>query len=92
MSNGGAGRQVVFSRRAGFPGAPVSSEHLVFEVGERLERIELQEDIWKYCLDTLKWDTKKIVCERAYLDSQDQLPPPQQKTLERLRKRFEKRS
>ena len=33
----------------------------------KLQRIEMQEDIWFYCLDTLKWDTKKIVCEKAYL-------------------------
>lgn len=33
----------------------------------RLQRIEMQEDIWFFCLDTLKWDTKKIVCDKAYL-------------------------
>jgi 4-hydroxy-4-methyl-2-oxoglutarate aldolase len=33
----------------------------------KLQRIEMQEDIWFYCLDTLKWDTKKIVCDKAYL-------------------------
>ena len=33
----------------------------------RLNHIEMQEDIWFFCLDTLKWDTKKIVCEKAYL-------------------------
>ena len=30
----------------------------------RLHRIEMQEDIWFFCLDTLKWDTKKIVCDK----------------------------
>jgi 4-hydroxy-4-methyl-2-oxoglutarate aldolase len=34
---------------------------------QRLQRIEMQEDIWFFCLDTLKWDTKKIVCDKAYL-------------------------
>jgi len=33
-----------------------------------LHRIEIQEDIWAFCLNTLKWDTKKIVCDRAYLN------------------------
>lgn len=33
----------------------------------RLKQIEMQEDIWFFCLDTLKWDTKKIVCDKAYL-------------------------
>jgi hypothetical protein len=33
----------------------------------------MQEDIWFFCLDTLKWDTKKIVCEKAYLKETDLL-------------------
>jgi hypothetical protein len=33
-----------------------------------LHKIEIQEDIWAFCLNTLKWDTKKIVCDRAYLN------------------------
>ena len=40
----------------------------------RLQRIEDQEDVWYYCLDTLKWDTKKIVCDRAYLSETGLLP------------------
>ena len=38
------------------------------ETFKRLEFIEAQEDIWYFCLDTLKWDTKQIVCDKAYLD------------------------
>lgn len=34
---------------------------------ERLKKIEVQEDIWFFCLDALKWDTKKIVCDKEYL-------------------------
>jgi len=44
------------------PRTMISAEMLT-----RLERIEMQEDIWFFCLDTLKWDTKKIVCDKAYL-------------------------
>jgi len=40
---------------------------------QRLNRIEMQEDICFYCLDTLKWDTKKIVCDKAYLSETDLL-------------------
>jgi len=40
----------------------------------RLHQIEDQEDVWYYCLDTLKWDTKKIVCDRAYLSETSMLP------------------
>lgn len=45
------------------PAAKVNSETL-----GRLEFIEAQEDVWYFCLDTLKWDTKQIVCDKAYLD------------------------
>jgi regulator of RNase E activity RraA len=43
------------------------------EMLKRLHRIEMQEDIWFFCLDTLKWDTKKIVCDKAYLTQTDLL-------------------
>ncbi len=43
---------------------------LTEEMLNRLRLIEIQEDIWLFCLDTLKWDTKKIVCDRAYLTEQ----------------------
>ena len=43
---------------------------LTEEMLVRLRRIEMQEDIWFFCLDTLKWDTKKIVCDKAYLTEQ----------------------
>jgi len=39
----------------------------------RLHLIEMQEDIWSFCLNTLKWDTKKIVCDKAYLTETDLL-------------------
>ena len=43
------------------------------EMLKRLHRIEMQEDIWSFCLDTLKWDTKKIVCDKEYLKETDLL-------------------
>lgn len=45
----------------------IPRESLTEEMLVRLRRIEMQEDIWSFCLDTLKWDTKKIVCDKAYL-------------------------
>lgn len=43
---------------------------------DRLVHIEAQEDVWFFCLDTLKWDTKQIVCDKAYLrpENQDRIP------------------
>jgi regulator of RNase E activity RraA len=57
---------------------------------DRLARIELQEDVWYYCLDTLKWDTKKIVCDRAYLSEPDVLPPKHREALSALEKTFDR--
>ncbi len=48
----------------------ISKDQLNEDMLNRLQRIEMQEDIWFFCLDTLKWDTKKIVCDKAYLTEQ----------------------
>ena len=48
----------------------IPRDKLDAEMLARLRRIEMQEDIWFFCLDTLKWDTKKIVCDKAYLTEQ----------------------
>ncbi len=53
---------------------------------QRLNRIEMQEDIWFYCLDTLKWDTKKIVCDKAYLSETDLLSKVHMQQLMELKK------
>lgn len=47
---------------------------------QRLDFIELQEDIWYYCLDVKKWSTYRTVCLKNYLDT-ELLP-------EELRERF----
>ena len=44
--------------------------------------IELQEDIWYYCLNTLKWSTFDIVCKKRYLTEIDELPNHFRKALE----------
>lgn len=41
---------------------------------DRIEFIELQEDIWYFCLDTLKWDTFTTICKKEYLNHKDILP------------------
>jgi regulator of RNase E activity RraA len=52
----------------------IPSHRLDADMLERLHRIELQEDVWFYCLDVLKWDTKTIVCDKRYLEHRAQLP------------------
>ncbi|EMI20548.1 hypothetical protein RMSM_02527 [Rhodopirellula maiorica SM1] len=48
----------------------------------KLEFIELQEDIWYFCTDTLKWSTYETICLKKYLDQKDVLP---EKLVARLR-------
>jgi 4-hydroxy-4-methyl-2-oxoglutarate aldolase len=55
---------------------------------ERLHGIELQEDLWYYCLDVLKWDTKKIVCDKAYLREPGVLPEAYARSLQSLERCF----
>lgn len=45
------------------------------ETKKKLEFIELQEDIWYYCTDTLKWSTYETVCLKRYLKEPEVLPP-----------------
>ena len=53
-------------------GVTIISKNILNEdILKRLHKIETQEDLWFYCLDTLKWDTKKIVCDKAYLNEQE---------------------
>jgi hypothetical protein len=51
---------------------------------DRLHFIELQEDIWFYCLDTLKWSTYKTICLKDYLKYPDVLPKILRDKLEKL--------
>lgn len=64
----------------------IGRKHLTADMLERLVRIELQEDVWYYCLNTLKWDTKRIVCDKAYLTEKHLLPEAYHSQLERLSK------
>lgn len=68
-------------------GVTVIPAHLLnSEMLQRLQRIEMQEDVWFFCLDTLKWDTKKIVCEKAYLNETELLSRVHVEYLQELNK------
>lgn len=66
----------------------IPSRHLGKELLDRIQRIELQEDLWYYCLDTLKWDTKRIVCDNEYFSDLDVIPEPFKANLDSLKKGF----
>ena len=62
----------------------ISKDLLTKETLDRLHFIETQEDIWYYCLDTLKWSTYKTICLKDYLNDSGVLPEYlQQKLKER---------
>ena len=48
----------------------IPKENINDELLKKLEFIEFQEDIWFYCLDTLKMSTFDIVCEKKYLSEE----------------------
>jgi regulator of RNase E activity RraA len=52
----------------------IPPSQLTMDMLQRLERIERQEDVWFFCLDALKWNTKRIVCDKAYLNDMEELP------------------
>ncbi len=52
----------------------IAKEHINESTLKKLEFIELQEDIWYYCIDTLKWSTYETVCLKKYLDNKGDLP------------------
>lgn len=58
---------------------------------EKLEKIELQEDIWFYCLNVLKWDTKKIVVDRDYLKEPGLLPAAYAEAMKSLETRLDEK-
>jgi regulator of RNase E activity RraA len=41
---------------------------------KKLEFMELQEDIWFYCIDTLKWSTYETICQKSYMKDTSLLP------------------
>jgi 4-hydroxy-4-methyl-2-oxoglutarate aldolase len=45
------------------------------ELIQKLKFIELQEDIWYFCLDTHKMSTYEIVCEKKYLKQEGLVDP-----------------
>lgn len=56
-------------------GCTMIAKELITEATlKKLEFMELQEDIWYYCLDTLKWSTYETVCQKKYLSNKSVLP------------------
>ena len=52
----------------------IAKENITPTTVRRLEWIEIQEDIWYYCIDTLKWSTFETICQKRYLKEPEVLP------------------
>ncbi|MES2962661.1 MAG: RraA family protein [Bdellovibrionota bacterium] len=52
---------------------------------DRLKFIELQEDIWYYCMDSLKMSTFEVICEKKYLTEPGIIDKRRLDELERLK-------
>ena len=48
----------------------------------------MQEDLWSFCVNSLKWDTKKTVCDKAYFQDAGRLSDLMRTNLDRLKKGF----
>ena len=59
------------------------------ELFDKLEFIELQEDIWYFCIDTLKLSTYETICKKVYLEQPEILPSALQEKLLAYNKMFE---
>ena len=46
--------------------------------------------MWFYCLDVLKWDTQRIVCDKEYLKHPEHLPAAFREHQETLQKPLDK--
>ena len=47
--------------------AIIPKKEITNNILEKLQLIELQEDIWYHCIDTLKWDTYQTIAKKDYL-------------------------
>lgn len=63
----------------------ISKDKITQETIDKLDFIELQEDIWYFCLDTLKWDTYTTICKKEYLNNKDILPKHLQEKISKYR-------
>jgi len=53
----------------------IDNNQINSEFLKKLEFIELQEDIWYFCMDTLKMNTYETICLKQYLDNEKEILP-----------------
>lgn len=53
----------------------INNELITEDFLKKLEFIELQEDIWYFCMDTLKMSTYETICLKQYLNNEKEILP-----------------
>lgn len=66
----------------------IDGNHLKNDLIKKLEFIELQEDIWYFCVDTLKMTTFDAVCNKKYISDNNLLPDELHKKILKFEKLF----
>jgi len=52
----------------------IEAQEITTKTYDSLVRIEALEDLWQYCLNTLKWSTMDIVVNKRYCKDQQNIP------------------
>jgi hypothetical protein len=52
----------------------IEAQEITTKTYESLVRIEALEDLWQYCLNSLKWSTLDIVVNKRYQHDQQNIP------------------
>ncbi len=52
----------------------------------KIQALEVLEDIWYFCLDNLKWTTKEIVCDKKYIKNKNIFSPSQIRSVNKFLK------
>jgi 4-hydroxy-4-methyl-2-oxoglutarate aldolase len=66
----------------------IPESYISTDLLERLQLIEMQEDVWNFCINTLKWTTFDTVVRKRYFEEPGLLPQHFAKWLERLKNGF----
>lgn len=68
----------------------IPNEFVTVEMMEKLYMIEDQEDLWSYCINTLKWSTHKTIVQKAYFRNSSEFPEYFKEIILKLEKGFPK--
>jgi len=69
----------------------IEPHQITEDLKDQLAFIELQEDVWYFCMDSMKMSTYEIVCEKKYIKQEGLIHPDQLKKLSEISNRINER-